>query len=70
MHEQQESAIGAQFELPIVPAAPQDPETALRAMWTARGIPQARQNAIIAIITAAAQPGAMCGPFVIGAKRG
>jgi hypothetical protein len=45
----------------------QDPEKKLRAMWTSEGVPEQKQNAIIESITAAAQPGAMVGPFVIGA---
>jgi hypothetical protein len=36
-------------------------------MWTSEGVPEQKQNAIIESITAAAQPGAMVGPFVIGA---
>lgn len=42
-----------------------DPETELRALWTARGVPQAKQDALIAEITAKAQPGAAVGPWRI-----
>lgn len=42
-----------------------DPEKELRASWTADGVPQARQDQMIADITAKAQPGAMVGPFRI-----
>ena len=41
-------------------------EAELRANWTERGIPQERQEAIIAQVAAAAQPGAWVGPFKIG----
>jgi hypothetical protein len=40
-------------------------EAELRALWTAEGVPQARQDQILAEITAKAQPGAMVGPFRI-----
>jgi hypothetical protein len=43
----------------------EDPEKELRKSWTAQGISQERQDEIIAQITAAAQPGAMVGPFRI-----
>ena len=43
-----------------------DPEKALREQWTKDGVPQSRQDAIIAEVTAKAQPGAMVGPFIIG----
>jgi hypothetical protein len=43
-----------------------DPDAELRALWTAQGVPLARQNEILADITAKAQPGAHVGPFVIG----
>jgi hypothetical protein len=42
-----------------------DPETTLRALWARQGVPQERQEAMIAEITAKAQPGAMVGPFRI-----
>lgn len=42
-----------------------DPETELRAIWDAQGVPGERQDAVIAGIAAAAQPGAMAGPFSI-----
>lgn len=45
---------------------PTDPETDLRTLWTSQGVTQERQNECIAQITAAAQPGAMVGPFRIG----
>jgi hypothetical protein len=37
----------------------------LRELWTAQGVPAARQEELIAAITAKAQPGAMVGPFRI-----
>lgn len=40
-------------------------ETALRALWTERGIPRARQDALLAEIIGKAAPGAMVGPFSI-----
>ena len=43
----------------------EDPEKELRKSWTAQGVSQERQDEIIAQITAAAQPGAMVGPFRI-----
>jgi hypothetical protein len=42
-----------------------DPETRLREMWTAKGVPPERQDEIIRDITAKAQPGAYVGPFRI-----
>ncbi|OAN76729.1 hypothetical protein A8B82_15150 [Sulfitobacter sp. EhC04] len=42
-----------------------DPEKELRASWTAEGVPQERQDQMIAQIVAKAQPGAMVGPFRI-----
>jgi len=42
------------------------PEARLRALWNAKGVPKERQEAILADITAQAQPGAMVGPFRIG----
>lgn len=42
-----------------------DPEAKLRALWTAEGVPQTRQDQILAEITAKAQPGAWVGPFRI-----
>lgn len=41
------------------------PETQLRSLWTAEGVPQARQDELIAQIKAKAAPGAMVGPFRI-----
>ncbi len=46
-------------------ALPMDPESRLRLLWTQSGIPQAKQDAILAEITAKAQPGARVGPFVL-----
>ena len=40
-----------------------DPETELRAMWTADGISPERQDELVAQIAAKAAPGAMIGPF-------
>ena len=45
---------------------PQDPETALRELWTAQGVTKERQDQLIAEIDAKAQPGAKIGPFTIG----
>ncbi len=42
-----------------------DAETELRAIWTAKGVPQERQDALIAQIRAKAQPGAVAGPFAV-----
>lgn len=42
-----------------------DPEESLRELWNAQGVPQTRQDEIIADIVAKAQPGAMIGPFVL-----
>ena len=42
-----------------------DPETKIRALWTAQGVPEEMQNALIAGIAAKAQPGAQVGPFTI-----
>ena len=45
------------------------PETRLRALWTAQGVPDDKQDLLVAGITAKAQPGAKVGPFTIpGAK--
>lgn len=61
---------GAAFRKPVEPApARPDPEAELRALWTAEGVPVERQNAMIADITAKAQPGAMIGPFQIPATE-
>lgn len=40
-----------------------DPETELRALWTAQGVPLERQNQIIAEVIAKAQPGTPFGPW-------
>ncbi len=40
-------------------------EKDLRDKWTADGVPQEKQDAIIADLTAKAQPGVQIGPFVI-----
>jgi len=40
-------------------------ETAARKLWTEQGVPQAKQDEIIADIAAKAKPGAMVGPFQI-----
>jgi hypothetical protein len=44
----------------------EDPEKKLRAIWNAKGVAPEIQDAIIADVTAKAQPGAKVGPFVIG----
>jgi hypothetical protein len=54
----------------IAPAKPapekaDDPEATLRALWTAQGVTQERQDQVLAEVTAAAQPGAKVGPFTI-----
>ena len=41
-------------------------EAELRAVWTAWGVSRERQEAILADLTAKAQPGARIGPFIIG----
>lgn len=46
-----------------------DPEARLREMWTAKGVPQERQDEIIRDTTAKAQPGAYVGPFRIPAHH-
>ncbi|WP_233890088.1 hypothetical protein [Paraburkholderia flagellata] len=43
------------------------PEVALRATWTAEGVPLARHDELIAQITAKGAPGAKVGPFTIPA---
>lgn len=48
----------------ILPPAT-DPEATLRELWTRQGVSQERQDALIADVTAKAQPGAQVGPFVI-----
>ena len=40
-------------------------ETTARKLWTEQGVPQAKQDEIIADIAAKAKPGAMVGPFQI-----
>jgi len=42
-----------------------DPEAEIRALWTAQGVPEEIQNALVAGIAAKAQPGAQVGPFTI-----
>jgi len=46
-------------------AAPAGPEAELRRIWTAQGVPEEKQNALIEGIAAKAQPGAQVGPFTI-----
>jgi hypothetical protein len=41
-------------------------EVELREIWTGKGVPQARQDELIAEIEAKAQTGAKVGPFTIG----
>ena len=43
-----------------------DAEQTLRDLWTAKGVPEARQDEMIAEIEAKAQPGAKVGPFTLG----
>lgn len=45
-------------------------ELDLRKLWTKQGIPHHRQEALIADVTAKAQPGAKVGPFTIGEPVG
>ena len=40
-----------------------DPEAKIRALWTAQGVPEEMQNALVAGIAAKALPGAQVGPF-------
>jgi len=47
------------------PAETRDPETKLRELWDAQGVPQAKQDEVIADIVAKAQPGAKIGPFTL-----
>ena len=66
-----ESADGIGFFLrptPPTPTKEDDPEAALRRKWDARGVAQERQDALIADVTAKAQPGAKIGPFTLGGK--
>jgi len=46
-------------------AETRDPETKLRELWDAQGVPQAKQDEVIADIVAKAQPGAKIGPFTL-----
>jgi len=45
-----------------------DAEQKLRDLWTAKGVPQARQDEMIAEIEAKAQPGVKVGPFTLGGE--
>lgn len=47
------------------PTFENNPETTLRQLWDKQGIPRERQDAILADLTAKAQPGAQVGPFTI-----
>jgi hypothetical protein len=54
--------------VPVLPAYSDlvvSPEANLRDLWTKQGVSPERQEAILADITAKAQPGAMVGPFTI-----
>lgn len=42
-----------------------DPEAALRELWTKQGVSPEKQEALLADVTAKAQPGAKVGPFTI-----
>jgi hypothetical protein len=46
-----------------------DAEKALRELWTRKGVPEARQDEILADLAAKAQPGAKIGPFTIPEKE-
>ena len=74
-----QAALGT-AEVPIIPQDASEPsgecclptpapydaaETAARKLWTEQGVPQAKQDEIIADIAAKAKPGAMVGPFQI-----
>lgn len=48
-----------------LPAAADDQEAKLRAIWSEQGVPQQQQDAMITQITALAQPGAQIGPFTL-----
>ena len=48
------------------PDPDKSPEETLREIWAAKGVPEEKQAAILADITAKAQPGAQVGPFTIG----
>jgi antirestriction protein ArdC len=50
-----------------VPDPAAEIEAELRAMWTAQGVPEDRQNAVLADVTAKAQPGATIGSFTLAA---
>lgn len=45
-----------------------DPEGELRALWTEKGVPKERQEALIRQVAEKAKPGAMVGPFTIHGK--
>ena len=49
----------------IAPEGNEDPETALRLLWTKNGVSKKRQDDLIAEAAAKAQPGALVGPFRI-----
>lgn len=49
----------------LSPALAQDPEVQLRALWSERGVPTERQDALIKQIAEKAQPGTIVGPFVV-----
>jgi protein-L-isoaspartate O-methyltransferase len=49
------------------PPPTNDPEAALRQMWTTAGVSEERQQQLIADVTTKAQPGAKVGPFTLGA---
>lgn len=54
------------------PAQPveENPERALRALWSTQGVSTERQNALIEGIIAKARPGAQVGPFRLAGTRG
>ena len=49
----------------LAATAKADPEAKIRALWTAQGVPEGIQNALVAGIAAKAQPGVQVGPFTI-----
>lgn len=49
----------------LSPTVARDPEVELRALWTERGVPTERQDALLQQIADQAKPGTMVGPFVV-----
>ena len=53
----------------LAATAKADPEAKIRALWTAQGVPEEMQNALVAGIAAKGQPGAQVGPFTIPVNK-